>query len=117
MTGRDVSPPLTPSSGPDETLARAWDALAHVDDPELRLDLVSLGLVYDVRDEEGTVVIEMTMTTPGCPAAEVLPEIARDEVAAALGDRPVEVRVVWDPPWDLSRIDPAAATRLGLRSR
>src|ERR1022692_2699689 len=95
------------------------DALGCVYDPELCLDVVSLGLVYDVRDEEGTVVVEMTLTTPGCPASETLPEMARAAVAEAVGDdvTAVDVRVVWDPPWSPAMIDNAAAEALGFRIR
>ena len=96
----------------------AWDALRGVYDPELYLDVVSLGLVYAVRAEAGTVVVEMTMTTPGCPASEVLPEMARTAIADA-GDGAVEVdvRVVWDPPWSPAMIDEEAAAALGFRAR
>ncbi len=101
-----------------DVLDAAWDALRCVYDPELYLDVVSLGLVYDVRDENGAVVVEMTMTTPGCPASEVLPEMARRAVADALGEgAAVDVRVVWDPPWSPTMIDEDAARALGFRSR
>jgi len=96
----------------------AWNALTYVYDPELYLDVVSLGLVYDVRDEDGTIVVEMTLTTPGCPASESLPEMARAAVAEAVGDvTAVDVRVVWDPPWSPAMIDNVAAEALGLRIR
>lgn len=96
----------------------AWRALAGVIDPELGLDIVSLGLVYDVFEEGGHLVVEMTLTTPGCPASESLPAMAR----AALGHADLEgtdpeVRVVWSPPWELSMIDEVAAARAGLRVR
>ena len=101
-----------------EALDAAWDALRGVYDPELYLDVVSLGLVYEVRAEAGTVVVEMTMTTPGCPASEVLPEMARVAIADAIdGAVEVDVRVVWDPPWSPAMIDEAAAATLGLRAR
>ena len=101
-----------------DALDAAWDALRGVYDPELYLDVVSLGLVYDVRAEGGTVVVEMTMTTPGCPASEVLPEMARAAIADAVEDAvPVEVRVVWDPPWSPAMIDQEAAAALGFRAR
>jgi metal-sulfur cluster biosynthetic enzyme len=101
-----------------DVLDAAWDALRGVYDPELYLDVVSLGLVYDVRAEDGTVVVEMTMTTPGCPASEVLPEMARVAISDAVGDAvAVEVRVVWDPPWDPTMIDEDAAAALGFRVR
>jgi metal-sulfur cluster biosynthetic enzyme len=96
----------------------AWNALASVYDPELYLDVVSLGLVYDVREEDGTLVIEMTMTTPGCPVSESLPEAARTAIRQATGDSiPVEVRVVWDPPWSPEMMDQSAAAALGFRVR
>ncbi len=80
--------------------ASAWQALAGVYDPELGLDIVSLGLVYDVREEAGGVLVEMTLTTPGCPVSEILPEMAREAVAQAVGPgAAVGVRLVWDPPW------------------
>ena len=103
--------------GAEHDLDAVWQALRTVEDPELRLDVVSLGLVYDVRRDAGGVVVEMTMTTPGCPAAEIIPEMAHDAVAAAIGGGPVDVRVVWDPPWDPSMIDEAALGARGYRRR
>jgi len=101
-----------------DVLDAAWDALRGVYDPELYLDVVSLGLVYDVRAEDGDLIVEMTMTTPGCPASEVLPEMARAAIADAIdGAGEVDVRVVWDPPWSPAMIDEDAARALGLRSR
>jgi metal-sulfur cluster biosynthetic enzyme len=96
----------------------AWGALGCVYDPELCLDLVSLGLVYDVREEDGTVVVVMTLTTPGCPASESLPEMARVAIADAVGRAAaVEVRVVWDPPWSPAMMNDDAAGALGFRGR
>ena len=71
----------TPAAGPgiprlDDPVSAAWNALAGVYDPELYLDVVSLGLVYGVRIDDGVLVVEMTMTTPGCPVSESLPEEA-----------------------------------------
>lgn len=98
-----------------EALEAAWEALAGVYDPELGLDVVSLGLVYDVRAEDGTVVVEMTLTTPGCPASESLPEMARaaiiDATDATVG---VDVQVVWEPPWNPGMMNEAAASALGF---
>ncbi len=93
----------------------AWDALRGVYDPELCLDLVSLGLVYDVRDEEGSIVVEMTLTTLGCPASEILPEFARTAIVDAVGPGVgVEVRVVWEPPWNPAMMNIDAAEALGF---
>ncbi|MGH9169540.1 MAG: metal-sulfur cluster assembly factor [Acidimicrobiales bacterium] len=103
---------------PPDMIDTAWDALQGVYDPELFLDVVSLGLVYAVRVEDRAVVVEMTMTTPGCPASEVLPEMARAAIDEAIDKRaPVDVRVVWDPPWSPEMIDDEAAAALGFRVR
>jgi metal-sulfur cluster biosynthetic enzyme len=100
-----------------DAVPTAWEALRGVYDPELYLDVVSLGLVYDVREETGALVVKMTMTTPGCPASESLPEMARDAIEDAVGSAvPVEVQVVWDPPWSPAMMDEEAAQRLGFRS-
>ena len=94
----------------------AWNALMGVYDPELYLDVVSLGLVYDVRVDGGVLVVEMTMTTPGCPVSESLPEEARAAVRQVAGDSlAVDIRVVWDPPWDPSMMAGTAASALGFR--
>ncbi|HZU79460.1 MAG TPA: iron-sulfur cluster assembly protein [Acidimicrobiales bacterium] len=100
-------------AGPVEA---AWEALRCVYDPELCLDVVSLGLVYDVREERGNVVVEMTLTTPGCPVSESLPVEAREAVRQAVDVRlGVEVEVVWDPPWNPAMMDDEAASALGFR--
>jgi len=94
---------------------QATEALRHVYDPELGLDVVSLGLVYDLRVEGDRLVIEMTLTTPGCPVSQSLPDEACCAVDAALaGAAEVDVQVVWDPPWTPARLDPAAASALGF---
>lgn len=101
-----------------QTVNAAWNALTYVYDPELYLDVVSLGLVYEVRDDDGAIVVEMTLTTPDCPALESLPEMARAAVASAVGDgTTVHVRLVWDPPWSPDMIDSVAAEALGFRIR
>jgi metal-sulfur cluster biosynthetic enzyme len=99
-----------PSPLPEQ--ARA--ALRGVVDPELGLDIIDLGLVYDVRQDADGVVVEMTLTTPGCPVSESLPAEAGQALEAMLAV-PARVVVVWDPPWTPDRIDPAAAAALGLR--
>ena len=126
----DATAPVDPGGwlalSPDDAREAAWDALRTVYDPELYLDVVTLGLVYEVRAESDKLVVEMTMTTPGCPASEVLPEMARAAIAAAIdgavadavdGAVEVDVRVVWDPPWSPAMIDEAAAAALGFRAR
>jgi metal-sulfur cluster biosynthetic enzyme len=96
----------------------AWEALGRVYDPELCMDVVSLGLVYGVGKEDDRLVVEMTLTTPGCPASESLPDMARAAIADAVGDAvEVDVRVVWEPPWSPAMMSDDAQGALGFRSR
>lgn len=83
---------------------RAYNALRTVWDPELAIDIVTLGLIYDVRVVEGTVEVDMTMTTPGCPVSDQLPAEATTALQNEFPMMSVWVNVVWDPPWDPSRI-------------
>ncbi len=101
-----------------DPLDLTWSALREVYDPELCLDMVSLGLVYDVRREDDRLVVEMTLTTPGCPASESLPDMARAAIAEAVGDAAdFDVRVVWDPPWNPAMMSDDAQVALGFRTR
>jgi metal-sulfur cluster biosynthetic enzyme len=99
------------------TYEEALGALGDVWDPELGLDVVSLGLVYDVRVDGDRVEIDMTLTTPGCPVSEQLPAEATAAVERALPGAAVTVNVVWDPPWTPERLTPVALERLGFAPR
>jgi metal-sulfur cluster biosynthetic enzyme len=91
-------------------------ALETVNDPELGIDIVNLGLVYDIdMDENGKVTITMTLTAIGCPLAGTIVE----DVKRALADLPevkdVEVNIVWNPPWTKDRMSRYAKIALGIR--
>ncbi len=104
--------PLT--SDPIEAIHHA---LRQVYDPELGLDIISMGLIYRLEEEDGRIKIDMTLTTPGCPVSESLPEMARLAAADALGpdgaDR-IDFQIVWDPPWCPDLIDPETLASLGM---
>lgn len=107
------------TSAEDGDLGWAFDALGDVIDPELGLDIVSLGLIYDIQQVDGRILVDMTLTTPGCPASQSLSAMAA-QALADVGSRPiesVEVRLVWDPPWSPMMIDAHAATALGIHLR
>ena len=91
------------------------DAIRTVFDPEIPVNIMELGLVYDVWvDAAGVAGIRMTLTAPGCPAAQSLPvEVAR-KVKAVPGVADAKVDVVWDPPWTKDRMSDAAKLQLGL---
>ncbi|MDA8297521.1 MAG: metal-sulfur cluster assembly factor [Actinomycetota bacterium] len=108
--------PTREQTAPSSAVEGAWGALGCVYDPELCLDVVSLGLVYRVWEDETGLHVEMTLTTPGCPAAEAMPEIVRHAVQDAVGPQvAVDVALVWDPPWSPAMMAEDAAAALGLR--
>lgn len=90
-------------------------ALRTIRDPELPVNIYDLGLVYalDV-DAEGGVDIRMTLTAPACPVAQSFPAQVEQAVAAVAGVTRAHVEIVWDPPWDSSRMSEAARLQLGL---
>ena len=89
-------------------------ALRAVKDPELHLDLVVLGLVYDIEIEDADVRVRMSLTTPMCPAAPQIVEDARAAVAGIEGVENAEVQLTFDPPWTPERISPLIRSSLGL---
>jgi metal-sulfur cluster biosynthetic enzyme len=96
------------------TAERVQEALRHVLDPELGINVVDLGLVYDVGVEDGRVSIAMTMTTPACPLGETLTEQAEATVRQRVpGVTSVTVSLLWDPPWRPSMMSDAAKAQLG----
>lgn len=90
------------------------NALKTVKDPELNLDLVVLGLVYDIEVEEGDVHVVMSLTSPMCPVAEQIVVDAREAVSRIDGVESCEVDLTFDPPWTPDRIAPLIRSSLGL---
>jgi metal-sulfur cluster biosynthetic enzyme len=91
---------------------RYWQALAEVDDPEMPVNLVDLGVIYDVREVEGVVDVDLTFTAMGCPASEFILEDVRERLLREPGVREVRINVVWDPPWTASRMTEAGRDAL-----
>lgn len=90
------------------------EVLQSVYDPEIPVNIWDLGLIYDIAISDSDVVITMTFTSPTCPMMENLLQQVHDTVAAISGGRDVRVELVWDPPWDLSRMSDAARLELDL---
>ena len=116
--------PLAPASAeasalPEAELARLTDeiigALKTVYDPEIPSDIYELGLIYriDIADDR-SVTIDMTLTTPNCPSAQELPAMVEGAAGMVAGVRDVKVNIVWDPPWDQSRMSDEARATLNM---
>jgi FeS assembly SUF system protein len=95
--------------------AEVLDALRTCFDPEIPVNIYELGLIYDVHvDSTGMVTIKMTLTSPHCPAAQSLPAEIEGKVKVAPGVTDVKIDIVWEPPWDPSKMSEAARLQLGM---
>jgi FeS assembly SUF system protein len=108
-----------PSAIPADEMARLSDeivsALKTVYDPEIPADIYELGLIYKVDvDNDRVVKVDMTLTTPNCPSAAELPAMVENAVASVPGVREAKVCIVWDPPWDPSRMSDEARAVLNM---
>ena len=105
-----------PAHGPGSDLqATVVEALKSIYDPEIPVDIYELGLIYDVAiSEDGDAVVTMTLTTPHCPVAESMPGEVELRVLSVPGIRDAEVKLVWDPPWDPSKMSDEARLELGM---
>lgn len=118
--GPDYAEPR-PADAPEEPFheEKVWEALRSVYDPEIPVNIVDLGLIYDVRASElpdggQSVVVLMTLTAPGCGMSEIIKSDVEHEVYCVDGVREVAVHITFDPPWDPSRMGEAARLELGL---
>ena len=123
---KDNAPALAPAEPAEKTSALPQDeqarltdgivaALKTVYDPEIPADIYEIGLIYkiDIADDRA-VTVDMTLTTPNCPAAQDLPKSVENAVASVPGVGEVKVNVVWDPPWDPSRMSDEARLTLNM---
>ena len=109
--------PEAPPTAGAPTEAAVVEALKTVYDPEIPVDIYELGLIYDIAIEpaEGKVAIKMTLTAPGCPVAGSMPQMVQDAIRSRVpGVNEVDVELVWDPPWDFSRMSEAARLELNM---
>lgn len=90
--------------------------LKQVIDPELTINIVDLGLIYDVsiKQESGEVEVTMTLTTPGCPLSMVFEEWIPEAVKKVTGVKNVRINLVWEPPWDPDKISDDVKEEMGL---
>ena len=107
--------PAIPPAELDRLTEDIVAALKTVYDPEIPVDIYELGLIYDVAiSEDGDAVVTMTLTTPHCPVAESMPGEVELTVLSVPGVRDAEAKLVWDPPWDPSKMSDEARLELGM---
>ena len=94
------------------TTNRLWTALSEVQDPEMPVNLVDLGVIYAIAEADGVVEVDLTFTAMGCPASEFILDDVRDRLLREAGVREVRVNVVWDPPWTTARMTEAGRDAL-----
>ena len=84
-------------------------------DPEIPVNIYELGLIYNIKvNEDKKVDIEMTLTSPNCPVAESLPNEVKQNILKVAGVKDVDLKLVWDPPWDKDKMSEAAKLELNL---
>jgi metal-sulfur cluster biosynthetic enzyme len=119
MSDSDVAAPAnapasTPSDVPPPTADQVKLALRKVKDPELNLNIIDLGLVYEIMVDGADVQIDMTLTSPGCPAGpEIMGDVER-AVKAMPGVASVTINLVWQPFWSPEKIEPRVRAYMGL---
>jgi metal-sulfur cluster biosynthetic enzyme len=91
---------------------RFWAALSEVQDPEMPVNLVDLGVIYGIDERDGVVEVDLTFTAMGCPASDFILEDVRERLLREEGVREVRIKVVWDPPWTTARMTEAGRDAL-----
>lgn len=109
-SGTDLSAEVAPALTEQEV----WDQLRHCFDPEIPLNVVDLGLIYDVAVDQGKINVKMTLTAPGCHLGGQIAADVQDKLLALEGAEEANVELVWDPPWHQSMISADGRRRLGL---
>jgi metal-sulfur cluster biosynthetic enzyme len=89
------------------------NALYSVIDPELGIDVVNLGLIYGIEIDEHSVIVTMTLTTPGCPLHESMSRAVYNAIRMIDPDKEVKINLVWNPPWTPERLTDQAREMLG----
>ena len=111
----DEKPPVETGGAGGPLQEAVIEALKTIYDPEIPVNIYELGLIYDVAaSEDGDVVVTMTLTTPHCPVAESMPGEVELRVLSVPGVRDAEVKLVWEPAWDPSKMSDEARLELGM---
>jgi metal-sulfur cluster biosynthetic enzyme len=98
------------------TEQQIFDALKECFDPEIPVNVVDLGLIYEVKIIDAWVGVKMTLTTPGCGMSGMISQNVRNRVLSVPGVKEADVRIVWEPAWTPERMSPEAKKRLGFNA-
>ena len=99
----------------DDLKQKIIERLKKVYDPEIPVNIYELGLIYKIEiDKKNNVKVDMTLTTPNCPVADSLPKQVKEYIMSVNGVSDVKLNLVWDPPWDKSKMSEAAKLELNL---
>ena len=111
----ETKPEIDPAAPGSDLQEAVIEALMTIFDPEIPVNIYDLGLIYDVAaSDDGDVVVQMTLTTPHCPVAESMPGEVELRILAVPGVRDAEVKLVWEPAWDPSKMTDEARLELGM---
>jgi FeS assembly SUF system protein len=102
------------AENPQITKELVLERLSEIYDPEIPIDIVNLGLIYDVEIDDGKVHVKMTMTSPGCPTSAQIAQECQFVIEEIPGVKEAWVEIVWDPPWDPSKMSEEARLSLGF---
>ena len=109
------TPLIAPSSTEHPLYDSIVEACRTVYDPEIPVNIYELGLIYKIEiDKKNNVNVDMTLTSPNCPVAESLPKQVEEYILKVKGVSDVKLNLVWDPPWDKSKMSEAAKLELNL---
>jgi FeS assembly SUF system protein len=115
-TERMLVPPYTEATTDHPLWPRVQAALREVYDPEIPVNIYELGLIYkvDINKDTNNIFVEMTLTSPGCPVAGEMPGMIENAIKTVDGVGAVAVEIVWDPPWDPSKMAETARLQLNM---
>jgi metal-sulfur cluster biosynthetic enzyme len=113
-SGGEATTELPPPPPPPPTSDQVQLALRKVKDPEVNLNIVDLGLIYNIAVEDREVVIDMTLTSPGCPAGPQIMDDVERAVQAMPGVSAARINLIWTPFWSPDRIEPRVRAYMGL---
>ncbi len=111
----DQQDTIAPASESLPLEALIVETLQSIYDPEIPVSIYALGLIYDIAiDSDAAVLITMTLTTPGCPVAEIMPMEIEEKVRAVPGVASARVEITWEPPWNPDMMSEAARLEIGM---